>query len=232
MSLKHALLGFLNYGSHTGYELKKVFDISVAHFWNAELSQIYPSLKALESEGLVDMNVEVQADRPNRKVYSITDDGRRELLEWLRTPAESDQVREPLLVKLFFGSSLPKRDLLAVLRKRADDLRETVAKGQHGSEAVRGVARVIGLEREGLFWELTMDAELKHSEAALEWTEQAIRQIEAADDEAFNSHSADFATMDTKARVEILDKLKGGAVAPAIPPGHLPRMRHTPDQFE
>src|SRR5438552_16270601 len=110
MSLKHALLGFINYGPMTGYELKKFFDTSVAHFWNAELSQIYPSLKALEGEGLVEMNVEVQADRPNRKVYSITDDGRRELLEWLATPAESDQVREPLLVKLFFGSSLPKRD--------------------------------------------------------------------------------------------------------------------------
>jgi len=222
VSLKHALLGFLNYGPHTGYELKKVFDISVAHFWNAELSQIYPSLKALENEGLVDMKVEVQSDRPNRKVYSITDDGRRELLEWLSTPAESDQVREPLLVKLFFGSSLSRRDLLAVLSKRADDLRDTIAKGQHGWEAVRGLARLIGLEREGLFWELTMDAELKHSEAALEWTENAIRQIEVAAAEAFNSHPADFATMDTRARVEILDKLKG-AVAPAV---------HTPDQFQ
>jgi DNA-binding PadR family transcriptional regulator len=215
MSLKHALLGFLNYGPHTGYELKKVFDISVAHFWNAELSQIYPSLKALETEGLVEMNVDVQEDRPNRKVYSITDDGRRELIEWLSTPADSDQVREPLLVKLFFGSSLPKRDLLAVLYKRADDLRSTVAKGQQGSEAVRGLARVIGLEREGLFWELTMDAELKHSEAALEWTEEAIRRLQATDDDAFDSHPSDFATMDTKSRVEILDKLKG-AVAPAV----------------
>ena len=222
MSLKHALLGFLNYGPHTGYELKKVFDISVAHFWNAELSQIYPSLKSLEAEGLVEMNVEVQSDRPNRKVYSITDDGRRELIEWLATPAESDQVREPLLVKLFFGSSLSKRDLLAVLHKRVDDLRQTVLKGQHGTDAVPDLARVIGLEREGLFWELTMDAELKHSEAALEWTEEAIRRIESTDDSAFNSHPSDFATMDTKARVEILDKLKG-AVSPAM---------HTVHQFE
>ena len=68
MSLKYALLGFLNYGPHTGYELKKFFDVSVAHFWNAELSQIYPTLKTLETEGLVDMDVQVQADRPNRKV--------------------------------------------------------------------------------------------------------------------------------------------------------------------
>ena len=209
MSLKHALLGFLNYGPHTGYELKKVFDISVAHFWNAELSQIYPTLKALESEDLVEMHVDVQADRPNRKVYSITDDGRRELIEWLGTPAEADQVREPLLIKLFFGSSLSKPDLLAVLQKRADNLRQATAKGQHGCEAVRGLAQVIGLEREGLFWALTMDAELKHSEAALEWTEEAIRRIEAADDDAFGSHPSDFATMDTKVRVQILDKLKG-----------------------
>ena len=76
----------------TGYELKKFFDTSVAHFWNAELSQIYPALKAMESEGLVEMKVEVQDDRPNRKVYSITDSGRRELLEWLAKPADREQL--------------------------------------------------------------------------------------------------------------------------------------------
>lgn len=208
MSLKHALLGFLNYGPHTGYELKKVFDISVAHFWNAELSQIYPSLKSLESEGLVEMNVEVQADRPNRKVYSITNDGRRELIEWLATPAEAEQVREPLLIKLFFSSSLSRRDLLAVLRKKATDLQVAVRSHRLGCDVVKGLAGVIGLEREGLFWELTIDAELKHNEAALDWTEQAIRRIEAADDRLFDSQPSDFATMDTKQRVEILDKLK------------------------
>jgi DNA-binding PadR family transcriptional regulator len=222
MSLKHALLGFLNYGPHTGYELKKVFDLSVAHFWNAELSQIYPTLKALESEGLVEMNVEVQADRPNRKVYSITDDGRRDLIEWLATPAESEQVREPLLVKLFFGSNLGRRQLVAVLQKRADDLRETLAKSRHGCEAVAGLARVIGLEREGLFWELTMDAELKHTIAALDWTEEAIHRLQSANDELFGAQPSAFATMETKARVEILDKLKGA----------MPQAVHTVHHFE
>jgi DNA-binding PadR family transcriptional regulator len=208
VSLKHALLGFLNYGPHTGYELKKVFDISVAHFWNAELSQIYPTLKSLESEGLVEMDVDVQANRPNRKVYSITDDGRRELIEWLATPAEAEQVREPLLIKLFFSSSLSRRDLLAVLHKKAFDLQEAVNAHSLGCDVVKGLAGVIGLEREGLFWELTIDSELKHNEAALDWTEQAIRRIEAADGHLFDSQPSDFATMETKQRVEILDKLK------------------------
>ena len=215
MSLKHALLGFLNYGPHTGYELKKVFDISVAHFWNAELSQIYPTLKALEGEGLVDMNVDVQADRPNRKVYSITDDGRRELMEWLATPAEADQIREPLLIKLFFGSSLSRRELLAVLRQRADELRQAAAQYERGCEAVKNLAGVIGLEREALFWELTLDSGVNHNRAAVDWIESAIRRIDAADDATFDSHPSDFATMDTKVRVEVLDKLKNAM--PAAP---------------
>jgi DNA-binding PadR family transcriptional regulator len=208
LSLKHALLGFLNYGPHTGYEIKKVFDISVAHFWSAELSQIYPTLKALENEGLVDMNVEVQADRPNRKVYSITDDGRRELIEWLSTPAEADQIREPLLIKLFFGSSLSKRDLLAVLRQRADELREAETHYQRGCDHVKSLAGAIGLEREALFWELTLDSGVNHNSAALAWIEGAIARIEAADESLFEARSSDFATMDTKRRVEILDKIK------------------------
>jgi len=215
LSLKHALLGFLNYGPHTGYELKKVFDISVAHFWNAELSQIYPTLKALEGEGLVDMNVDVQADRPNRKVYSITDDGRRELMEWLATPAEADQIREPLLIKLFFGSSLSRRELLAVLRQRADELRQAAAQYERGCEAVKNLAEVIGLEREALFWELTLDSGVHHNRAAVDWIEGAIRRIDVADDATFESHPSDFATMDTKVRVEILDKLKNAM--PAAP---------------
>ena len=43
MSLKHALLGLLNYRPMTGYDLKQRFDHSISHFWSANLSQIYPT---------------------------------------------------------------------------------------------------------------------------------------------------------------------------------------------
>src|SRR6266545_4413640 len=124
MSLKHALLGFINYGPMTGYELKKFFDTSVAHFWNAELSQIYPALKSMESDGLVEMRVEVQDDRPNRKEYSITEKGRRELLDWLAKPADPEQVREPILIKVFFGAALRKDEVLEVLGTEAEAKRQ------------------------------------------------------------------------------------------------------------
>jgi len=44
MSLEYAILGFLNYHPYTGYDLKKIFDNSVQHFWVADQSQIYRTL--------------------------------------------------------------------------------------------------------------------------------------------------------------------------------------------
>src|SRR5437660_1894270 len=102
MSLKHALLGLLTYHPMTGYEVKQFFDSSVQHFWNAELSQIYPTLKALEEQRFVDMHVELQRDRPNRKVYAISDAGREEFSRWVRAPQPPADLRDPFLIKVFF----------------------------------------------------------------------------------------------------------------------------------
>ena len=208
MSLKHALLGFLNYGPHTGYELKKVFDISVAHFWSAELSQIYPTLKALETEGLVEMKVEVQADRPNRKVYSITDDGRRELGDWLGTPAEPDQVREPLLVKLFFAAASGKEQLLHVLRHRTAALRERLAEYDSGLNLVDTYSTAARLGGEAIFWRLAIQYSIARTRAILAFIDDSIEEIELLDESAFVTNPVDNAGMDTRRRVEILESLK------------------------
>lgn len=208
MSLKHALLGFLNYGPHTGYELKKVFDVSVAHFWSAELSQIYPALKALESEGLVEMRVEVQADRPNRKVYSITDDGRRELIDWLGTPAETDQVREPFLVKMFFAAAGGKEHVLEVLRSRADDLRFRLEQYRHGLALAEQYSEAAKLSQEALFWRLTIEYGVTHTEANLKFVEDAIEMLNQTHEDAFASTPAQNAGLPTRERIEILDILK------------------------
>jgi len=231
MSLKHALLGFINYGPMTGYELKKFFDTSVAHFWNAELSQIYPGLKQLESEGLVEMKVEVQEDRPNRKVYSITESGRRELLDWLAQPAEREQVREPILIKVFFGSSLSKQELLDVLRKAADDVRSMVAYLEFAHTFVDKFVESIGLQYEALFWQLTIEAGLKVHGAELAWTEQSIQKIEAADDSLFEckEHAYDGVT-DVRTAVEALERLK--SLMPGALAGPDAYMHHTTPRAE
>ena len=46
--LKHGILGLLNYGDKTGYEIMTVFRDSLNHFWTAQTSQIYRELQTME----------------------------------------------------------------------------------------------------------------------------------------------------------------------------------------
>lgn len=52
MGLQHGILGFLNYGPCSGYELTKAFHSSVQFFWPAQTSQIYLTLGNWRMPGL------------------------------------------------------------------------------------------------------------------------------------------------------------------------------------
>lgn len=183
MSLKHALLGFLNYTTMTGYDLKQHFDHSIHHFWNANLSQIYPTLTQLEKEGLLTMEVDYQENRPNRKVYRITDAGLEELKRWLLEPMDLPPMRQAFMIKVFFAGSLDKESILDQLRHRMEIHKQQL-------EAYRGMVRevlqqkieITGLKHEGLFWELTLEAGIMFEETWIRWCEEAIKKIETAAD--------------------------------------------------
>ena len=83
MALKQGLLGLLNYGEMTGYELAKAFNDSLSFFWQAQTSQIYRELNQLEAEGLLHSHIEVQTGKPDKRVYAITTQGKAELDRWL-----------------------------------------------------------------------------------------------------------------------------------------------------
>ena len=207
MSLRHALLGFLNYGPMTGYELKKSFDVSIAHFWNAELSQIYPTLKQLEAEGLVEMEVRVQTERPNRKVYSISEDGRRELIDWLASANRTDPVREALLIKVFLGAAVPKDTLVGVLRQRIDEIRRTLEEHRPAPDHAKQLAEAAGLPGDALFWSLATDAYLRRLEVDIAWLEETIRKLEQADGSLVTARRRKSRGADGRKTLQILETL-------------------------
>src|SRR5258707_2468853 len=128
MSLMHAILGFLSYQPQTGYDLKtEHFDASVAHFCPADQAQIYRTLEKLTEQGLVESHVEIQEERPNRKVYQLTEAGRAELAQWLRTFQPIPAYREPFLVQLFFANILPNEMILRLLQAQFE-ARESLLK--------------------------------------------------------------------------------------------------------
>jgi DNA-binding PadR family transcriptional regulator len=116
MSLPHAILGFLRVMPMTGYDLKtQAFDRTVAHFWSAVQQQIYRELDKMDELGWVTCEVEMQTDRPPRKVFHITDTGREELAAWLKQPLPLAPRREPFLIQLFFAAQLRNEDIIALL---------------------------------------------------------------------------------------------------------------------
>ncbi|MDE0247865.1 MAG: PadR family transcriptional regulator [Gammaproteobacteria bacterium] len=105
MSLDHILLGLLR-DPATGYALKRTFNEGIRHFWSAELSQIYPTLKRLEGREMLRSRVEPSAKGPNRRVYSLTDTGREELQRWLHSGPVVGTERFAYLAQLYFMDAL------------------------------------------------------------------------------------------------------------------------------
>jgi len=121
MNLKTVMLGFLEDGDRTGYELKHLMGRSVGFFFGASYGSIYPALRGLEREGLVRVNEVVQSGRPNKKVYGITPEGRRRFREALTEPPAPDSYRSEFLMHLFFGHLHEPGRLLELVRERREE---------------------------------------------------------------------------------------------------------------
>ena len=81
MAIKFSILGLLHYKDMHGYQIKKHIEAHFGHMWSINFGQIYPNLKALLEEELVTMRLEPNHGEkgPDRKLYSITDKGKRSL---------------------------------------------------------------------------------------------------------------------------------------------------------
>lgn len=112
MSLKHAILTLLETEEGSGYDLLKRFKSRLGYFWNASHQQIYAQLKTMREQGLLEYDLESQQDRPDRKVYRVTELGHQALLDWIEQPVKIDKVNDALLVKLYAGHLSDPRRLL------------------------------------------------------------------------------------------------------------------------
>jgi len=180
MSLDHAILGFLQYKPLSGYDLKTVFDMSVRHFWPADQSQIYRTLSRLAENGWTEIEVVEQDDRPDRKVYHITGEGREELLRWLASPLPSKSERIAQLIQVFFAGNLTDEEALAMFGRLAEHCRNVLAELYKVPEQAKS-CEAPPTPRDGFFWMLTLEYGIRSTEMCLEWLEDVIARIERGD---------------------------------------------------
>jgi PadR family transcriptional regulator, regulatory protein AphA len=121
----HVVLGMLNLGARSGYEIRRTIEISARFFWTISPVQIYPELKRLEESGLVKGREAPRGGR-QRRTYTITAAGKRALRQWLESPEEpAVEWRDAGLLKLFFADALPADEAIArlgAIRQRSERL--------------------------------------------------------------------------------------------------------------
>jgi PadR family transcriptional regulator AphA len=116
MDVRTICLGILTRGDATGYEIKKIFeDGGLQHFVEASFGSIYPALSRLTDEGQVSVREEAQEKRPDRKVYSITPDGRAAFVSALMKPLQEDRHRSPFVFAMLFSDQLPGSRIEALI---------------------------------------------------------------------------------------------------------------------
>ena len=178
MSLAHALLGLLNYQPTTGYELKATFTRSIHFFWNATLPQIYRTLNQMEKKGWLTMTVEPQAGKPSRNVYHITKAGRGELKRWLAEPLGIPELRNAMLIKVFFGNQMEPSQFAGHLwkwRQYQAHLLERYEK--EIPSVIKQYANVTHAFKDAPYWALTLDYGKRIDRMVLEWCDEVLRQI-------------------------------------------------------
>jgi len=105
VSVRHAILGLLVQRPRHGYELRAAFEALIGgeDNWDVKPAQIYSTLTRLEKSGLVAEQGVEQDTGPEKRIYTITPDGREVLQDWFSEGIVREHQRDDFFIKLMVG---------------------------------------------------------------------------------------------------------------------------------
>ncbi len=174
MASEHVILGVISWYPCSGYDIKAEFEQGGAGLLSGlNFGSIYPSLKRLQDEDLIETEQAGAAGRP-RKVHELTGRGWDELAAWLKAPTDYPiPMRDELLLKmLFWGAALPedRATLIEHLQRRRERTVELLA--YIADWPANGVSMI---DEYGM---LVLEYLRGHLEAEFAWLHRAIAQLE------------------------------------------------------
>ncbi|MGM0714837.1 PadR family transcriptional regulator [Brevibacillus parabrevis] len=126
-TLAYGLLGLVARTPSSGYDLM----LQLQPFWQAKHSQIYPLLAKLEQEGYLEFTRIHQTDRPDKKVYSITEKGQIALKVWLSESAAEPVLRDELVLKTYCLGLADEKAASTMFVERIQQCREHLDMYEH-----------------------------------------------------------------------------------------------------
>jgi len=130
---------------------------------------------------LVTSTIHPQEDKPDKRVYTITTEGRDNLQSWLSEPQpEQSQQKHTFLLKLFFAAQTDKETVLTQLRlqrnvcQRLFELHQTKTR----STIQDAIKQNPQLKKDAIFWEATRRFGELYQEMYINWLNETINAVE------------------------------------------------------
>ena len=162
MSVPYALLALLSEGPKFGLRLQSEFESRTGEVWPLNVGQVYTTLQRLERDGLVESD-DGEGSR-SQKRYRITDEGERDLADWLRTPPELvPPPRDELVIKVLVALQVPGADVQEILQVHR----------RHVVEVMQRYTRIKAAAEGDVALALVADAELFRLESIVRWLDAA-----------------------------------------------------------
>jgi DNA-binding PadR family transcriptional regulator len=168
---RYVVLGMLRSGALTGYALRQRIARSVGHFWQESYGQLYPTLRKLAAEGLVEARAARGGPGRAATTWAITAPGRAALAAWLAQPPVLEPERNEVLLKVFFAGAVAPE----VTARNLEGVAAAVRAQRAELEQVARRLEAPGLagHPDAPCWKLTLDFGVSILRTSLEWLERA-----------------------------------------------------------
>lgn len=176
MALKHAIFVSLAEKAASGYDLARRFDKSLGFFWQASHQQIYQLLTKMERSGEVSAQLQAGDGKPGRKVYQLTEAGRRALHEWTAEPTATEQPRSEFAVKIR-GMNFGNRTAIRQdIKRQRDAHRERLS--YYLADAARNYPEPQELQADQLPSYLVLRGGIRTEEGYIAWCEEMLELLD------------------------------------------------------
>jgi PadR family transcriptional regulator, regulatory protein AphA len=194
MSLRHALLALLRVSPLTGYDLQKQFSVSVGHVWHAPDSQIYPELRKMEAQGLIEGEVLPWGTKGKKRQYRVTAEGDRFFLDWMNEPLVYARVRDPAHLRAAYLESATPAAARDFFQRHIAHHTEQMGYWEEELEAIDTVSNPMLRQRLSVtppaerrktvaFKRFTYEGLIEQAKGEIAWAKRGLRLLDELDED-------------------------------------------------
>lgn len=168
----NAILGLLAQRPRHGYELRAAFEALIGgeQNWEVKPAQIYTTLSRLEEGGLVAQTAVEQSGGPEKRIYDITEAGRRELEGWFHGAVQGEPQRDEFYLKLMLSLSNDEANPYNVIQVQRSRLYQDLHRITTQRQALDPKSELAQI--------FLMDKAVMHLEADLRWLDMVESRLD------------------------------------------------------